>query len=196
MVRASIRAALVVLSVTPAFAQTPAPAAAVPPGQIRVTTETPALVAEWDRRLSAMARSGALKVREERKAAGSTSRDQWLVQLHKGVPVAGGEVWRRLEGNALVEADGTLFEHVDVSPVPKMTRAEIQAALGALVPGSPGPSRPPELVVLPTADGKYVLAYRARIFTGTDLIVYYLDAATGAVVLSEAAEGPPPPARR
>ena len=43
---------------------------------------------------------------------------------------------------------------------------------------------------------KYVLVYRTRIFTGTDLIVYYLDAATGAVVLSETADGPPSPARR
>ncbi len=185
-----------VLAVAPAHAQTPAPAPVVAPGQVRVTTETPALVAEWDRRLSAMARSGALKVREERKAAGATARDQWLVQLHKGVPVVGGEVWRRLEGSALVEADGTLFERIDVSPVPKLTRAEIQAALATLVPGSAGPSRPPELVVLPTADGKYVLVYRARIFTGTDLIVYYLDAATGAVVLSETADGPPPPPAR
>ena len=66
----------------------------------------------------------------------------------------------------------------------------------ALVPGSAGPSRPPELVVLPTAKGGYVLVYRARVFTGAELVVHYLDASTGAVVLSETApDGRPPVAR-
>ncbi len=62
--------------------------------------------------------------------------------------------------------------------MPRLTRAEVVVAVTALAPGSAGPSRPPELVVLPTAGGAYVLAYRARVFDGSQLVVHYLDAST------------------
>lgn len=175
-----------------AAVQPPAPAAAPArphPGLVRVATDTPEQRADWERRLAAMARAGSLKVREQR-AAGA-SRDQWLVQLHKGVPVQGSEVWRRLDGTALVTADGVLYERIKVDPVPKLTRDEARAAAVALAPGTIGPSRPPALVVLPTPDGRYVLAYRIAIFDGADLVVHYLDASSGAVVLSEKAPAPP-----
>ena len=96
----------------------------------------------------------------------------------------------------LTEAEGTIYEKIAIDPVPKLTRGEIMVAVTALLPGSAGPSRPPELVVLPTAGGAYVLAYRARVFDGSQLVVHYLDASTGAVVLSQATpDGPPPVAR-
>jgi hypothetical protein len=178
-----------------ANAQTPAPAPPHP-RLVQVRADTPESRALWDRRLAGMVKVGALKVREERAPSPTAPRDQWLVQLHKGVPVVGAEVWRRLEGGVLTAAEGTIYEKIVVNPVPKLTRAEARLAVTALVPGSPGPSRPPELVVLPTADGRYVLAYRARMFTGAELVVHYLDASTGAVVLSETATGAPPPIAR
>ena len=178
-----------------ATAQTPSPA--LPhPGLVRVQADTPEARALWDRRLAGMVKVGALKVREERAPSPTAPRDQWLGQLHKGVPVVGAEVWRRLEGGLLTAAEGTIYERIKVNPVPKLTRAEARLAVTALVPGSPGPSRPPELVVLPTAAGGYALAYRARLFTGAELVVYYLDASTGAVVLSEPVTGAPPPVAR
>ena len=166
------------------------------PGVERVIVETAEQRAAWESRLARMVRTGALRVREQRAGTAPGTRDQWLIQLHRGVPVQGAEVWRRLEGQALLAADGTLFKDVDVHPVPKLTRPEIVDALALLVPGTLGPSRPPELIVLPTSDGRYALVYRARLFTGTALTTYYLDADTGAVVLSEEAPGAPEPARR
>jgi hypothetical protein len=178
-----------------ATAQTPSPA--LPhPGLVRVLAETAEARAQWDRRLAGMVKVGALKVNEERAASPTAPRDQWLGQLHKGVPIIGAEVWRRLEGGVLTAAEGTIYEKIKVNPVPKLTRAEARLAVAALVPGSPGPSRPPELVVLPTAAGGYVLAYRARMFTGAELVVYYLDASSGAVLLSEKVTGAPPPVAR
>ena len=106
----------------------------------------------------------------------------------------GSEVWRRLDGAALVIAEGVLYERIGVNPVPGLTRAEARDAAVALGPGTIGPSRPPELVVLPTTDGRYVLAYRVSIFDGVDLVVHSLDATSGAVVLSEKGAAPPPPA--
>lgn len=177
----------------------PAPAPGIAPahpGLERVSVETAEQRAAWEARLARMVRIGALRVRERRPGTAPGTQDQWLVQLHRGVPVQGAEVWRRLEGQSLVAAEGTLFKDVDVNPVPKLTRTEIVDALAVLVPGTLGPSRPPELIVLPTADGRYALVYRARLFTGTALTTYYLNADTGAVVLSEEAPGAPEPARR
>jgi hypothetical protein len=177
----------------------PAPApgtAAAHPGLERVAVETAGQREAWETRLARMVRTGALRIRERRPGSAPGTQDQWLVQLHRGVPVQGGEVWRRLEGQSLVAAEGALFKDIDVNPVPKLTRTEIVDALALLMPGTLGPSRPPELIVLPTPDGRYALVYHARLFTGTALTTYYLDADTGAVVLSEEAPGAPEPARR
>ena len=175
---------------TPAAAQAPAPP--VHPGLVRVAAEGPDQRAEWERRLDGMVRAGTLKVRESR-TSGAT-RDQWLVQLHKGVPVVGAEVWRRYEGDVLAAAEGVIYERIAVNPVPKLTRAEAVQAVLAMRPGAIGPGRAPDLVVLPEPRGRYVLAYRVAVFDGVDLVVHFLDAATGAVVLSE--REPPPPAGR
>lgn len=173
-------------------AQSPPPAAH--PGLVRVETDTPGALADWERRLVSMTRRGALKIREQRASADGAGRDEWLVQLHKGVPVEGAEVWRRFDGAALTEAGGVLYEKIAVNPVPKLTRVEAREAVAALSPGSAGPSRDPELVVLPTPDGRYALVYRSAVYDGSTLVTHYLDASTGAVVLSETA--PPIPAAR
>ena len=173
-------------------AQDPSPAPH--PGLVRVQTGTPEARADWERRLASMARTGALKIREQRAGADSVVRDEWLVQLHKGVPVEGAEVWRRFDGAAMSEAEGVIYEKIAVDPVPKLTRPEAREAVAALSPGSAGPSRDPELVVLPTPDGRYALTYRSVVFDGSTLVTHYLDASTGAVLLSETA--PPMPAAR
>ena len=180
-----------------AMLQPPTPGTAMThPGLERVVVETAGQREAWATRLARMVRAGSLRVREQRAGTAPGTRDQWLMQLHRGVPVHGAEVWRRLEGQSLVAAEGTLFTDVNVNPVPKLTRSEIVDALATLVPGTLGPSRPPELLVLPTANGEYALVYRARLFTGTSLTTYFLDANTGAVVLSEEAPGAPASGKR
>ncbi len=136
-----------------------------------------------------MIRSGALQLRDQRVSAPGV-RDEWFVQRHKGVPVEGTEVWRRLRDRTTVGIEGTMYRDIDIDPVPKLTRAEAQAALQALAPERLGPSRAPELVVLPDSDGAYTLTYKARAFSGTELVTHYLDARTGRLVRSEVAPGP------
>jgi hypothetical protein len=180
-------------SVQPAAA--PASAQAPHPGLERIVTDTDEQRASWATRLATMARAGELRLRQQRPAPTPPQRDHWYVQLHKGVPVEGTEVWRRLDGTTLV-ADGVVYRDITVNPVPKLTRSEILEALAKLSPGTLGPSRGPDLVVLPTADGKYVLTYRARLFSGTALTTQYLDASTGAVVFTDEAPPMPGPAPR
>ena len=140
---------------------------------------------EWDRRIAEMIRRGELRLREEQTSEDGVHHDAWYQQLHKGVRVEGGEVWRQTEGGKTTALEGAILTGITVNPVPKLTRDEALTAFLALTPDGAGPSLPPELIVLPRPDGTYVLAYRARIFTTTGATVYALDASTGAEVMRE-----------
>lgn len=186
-------AAVVSFALVAAAAPQPPAAGAPHPGLVRVQVETADQRAEWTPRLARMVRTGRLRVREERKVPGGSERDQWLVQLHRGVPVEGAEIWRRMDGTTLVAAEGVLYEPIEIDPVPKLTRAEARQAVAALAPDGPGPSRDPTLLIRPSPDGGYLLVYRAMLFTGASLATHYVDAATGAVVVSQ--EAPPAPSK-
>jgi hypothetical protein len=177
--------ALILTAAATAQAQDP-----VHPGRQVIDTTTPEGRAAWDRRVSAMIRAGELKLREHRRLPDGSARDEWFTQLHKGVPIEGAEVWRRTttgDGSAL---EGVVFTDVKINPVPKLTRDEVLAALGLLEPGTLGPSLPPTLVVLPTADGAYALVYKSRLLVSGELTTYFLDATTGQVVVKETAPRP------
>jgi hypothetical protein len=146
---------------------------------------------EWDRRIVQMIRLGELKLREEQPSEDGTHQDEWYQQLHKGVRVDGGDVWRQTEGGKTTAIEGTIFKGIAVNPVPKLTRDEALAAFQALTPDGAGPSLQPELIVLPRPDGTFTLAYRARIFIDSGSTVYWLDASTGAEVMREEETGPP-----
>ena len=148
-------------------------------------------LSEWDRRVAEMIRRGELKLREDQPSENGARRHEWYQQLYKGVRVEGGNVWRETEDGKTTALEGSVFTGIDLNPVPKRTRAEAQTAFQALTPDGAGPSRPPELVVLPRSDGTYVLAYRARVFTAAGAIVYALDASTGAEVSREEEAGAP-----
>ena len=109
---------------------------------------------------------------------------QRLTQLYKGVPVFGGDVTRSLEGGRTVGILGALYTDIALDPGPTLTRAEATAIFDHLTTGSAGPGRTPELMVLPTDDGQYVLTYRARIPKGSDVEMTFIDADTGDVVLT------------
>jgi hypothetical protein len=170
-------------------AQAPAPPGH--PGQQAFASDTPASLASWDRRTASMIRRGELKRTEVRSSEDGARRDEWFEQLYKGVPVAGAEVWRRIEAGRTAALEGTIYTGVDLNPVPKLTRAEAAERLATLGKGL-GPGLPPELVVLPTADGHYRLVYQARIFTGVELTLYSLDASSGDVVSAQAEPDRPP----
>ena len=172
-----------------AFLTTPALCAqthTLPAGREAIEATEGRALSEWDGRVAQMIHRGELKLREDEPSEDGTHRNQWYQQLHKGVRVEGGDVWRELTDGKTTALEGTVFSGITVDPVPKLTRAEALAAFQALTPDGAGPSLPPELIVLPRPDGTYVLAYRARIFTSAGATVYALDASTGAEVSREA----------
>ena len=64
-------------------------------------------------------------------------------------------------------AEGTIYEKIAINPVPEADARRGPGGGHGAGAGSAGPSRPPELVVLPTAGARYVLAYRVRVFNGS-----------------------------
>jgi len=155
------------------------------PGLVPVTADTASALAEWDARVSNMLRSGELRVRET--AADPVVRgrtEQRLTQLYKGVPVFGGDVTRTLDGTRTVAIFGALYTGIALDPAPSLTTADASAVFDRLAAGARGPSRTPELIVLPTEDGEYALTYRARIPTAADVEMAFIDAGSGEVVLT------------
>jgi len=154
------------------------------PKILTFSTADDASLVEWDRKVSQLLRRGDLKLREEKPSGDGTMQEEWFVQVHKGVPVLGTEVWRQAEGKKTIALEGSIYSSITVNPTPKLSLEEARVAFISLAKGSPGPSQPPALAILPEAD-KFVLVYQARVLTNSDLTLYSIDASTGEVVASE-----------
>ena len=173
-----------------AAVQPPGGANSSHPGTQHVSGATADELAEWTRRLARLATSGALVLRESRR--GPDGRlDEWFVQHHRGVPVAGGEVWRRTKNGAVTAVGWTLYEDISIATTPGLSADQAREAFARIDPKGLGPSVPPRLVVLPTPGGSYALVYGARLFADGTLSLIYLDAATGRVVQQVNEPGPP-----
>jgi hypothetical protein len=161
-----------------------APASARHPGLLTIAALQGPELQQWDARVTQGLRDGELRVRETTADPLVRGRQhQRLAQLHRGVPVFGGEVTRQVDNGRTVSVFGTWYRGITLDPAPRLSAADAAEALRDLDPSAIGPSRSPELVVLPTEDGGYRLAYRARIVTGDDVVMYLVDAETGETIL-------------
>jgi hypothetical protein len=154
------------------------------PGLVRVAPDTPSALAAWDARVTKMLRTGELRLRESTADPVVTGRtEQRLTQLYKGVPVFGGDVTRTLDGKQTVAIFGALYTDIGLNPVPTLTTADASAIVSEMSDAASGQLRTPELMVLPTEGGEYVLTYRARVPAANDVEMTFVDANTGEVVL-------------
>jgi bacillolysin len=159
------------------------PAAAEPPAR-RLAAVGGQQLRDWDGRVDAMLRAGDLRVRRTHEDTLLPSRTHVrLSQLHRGVPVYGGELVRQTDGAATVSVFGTLYDGIDLDPRPALTPDQAVAVVEKLSGADLGPARVPQLVVLPLEDGSFVLAYTVRVFEGATLSRYFVDARTGALAL-------------
>jgi len=112
-------------------------------------------------------------------------RHERLAQLHRGVPVVGGEVVRQSDAAGTLTVFGTFYDAVDVDVTPRLGPAEAAALVGGKGGRPFGRQGGPELVVLPLPAGGYRLAYRIRAFfpASFDVRQLFLDAGTGEVLL-------------
>ena len=95
----------------------------------------------------------------------------------------GGELVRQADGGQAVSVFGLLYTGIGVDAEPALSPRDAAAIVAEMTGATIGPELAPELVVLPTDTGGYVLAYRLRVLTADDLTVFFIDAATGDVAL-------------
>jgi hypothetical protein len=163
---------------------TPPAARASVPQLTTIDATEPAAVAEWDRKVIRLIRLGHLKLREQQPSDDGARVDEWYVQVHEGVPILGTEVWREREGKTTTAITGSIYTAVDLSVKARLSLDEARVVFIGLAKGSPGPSQPPTLAILPQPD-QFLLVYQARVLTGTELTLFSIDAVTGEVVSAE-----------
>jgi heparinase II/III-like protein/fungalysin/thermolysin propeptide len=169
----------------------PGTAAGHHPGFVPVNADTPAAIASWEQRIASMSRRGELKLRETATDAALQGRTyERLTQMYKDVPVYGGELTRSRDDGRTVAIYGSLYGNIDVDTRPALSPTDAADLFADVTNGSPLPNEAPELVVLPTDDGKYALTYRMRVPQGKDVRMMFMDAETGEILRSVSALAP------
>jgi bacillolysin len=184
-VRRPVRPALIVLAALSAALLTPAhPLAQAGSSRRAVTASDARDVRAWDAQITRMLRDGQLRSRGEEADLQLEGRShERLDQYHQGVKVFGGELVRQADGGQAVSVFGLLYTGINVDAEPALSPRDAAAIVAEMTGATIGPELAPELVVLPTDTGGYVLAYRLRVLTADDLTVFFIDAATGDVAL-------------
>jgi thermolysin len=147
---------------------------------------SPQALRDWDTRTQSMLRTGELRIRQVRE---DTLIPGHVVeradQYYRGVRVHGADISRQLDEHGVVQSVfGNLYDGIDLRTDPALTRDAARARVVKLAGADQAESNEPELVVLPQDDGRFRLAWRMRAVTpAVDLIQYFLDAASGDVLL-------------
>ena len=184
-VRRLARPALIILAALSAAILLPAhPSAQAGSNRRAVTASDARDVRAWDAQITRMLRDGQLRSRGEEADLQLEGRShERLDQYHNGVKVFGGELVRQADGGQAVSVFGLLYTGIGVDVEPALSPRDAAAIVEEMTGATVGPELAPELVVLPTDAGGYVLAYRLRVLTADDLAVFFIDAATGGVAL-------------
>jgi thermolysin len=150
---------------------------------LRIVPDSAGATRAWDTTVNQMTRGGELRVRLERADTLLAGRRiEQFVQYHEGVRVWGGSVTRQLDGATAVSVFGTLHDGIDLDVTPLISRDDAASKLEGL--GGPllKPDTEPELVVLPTGDGAFKLAWVATVLTRRDAVRAFVDARSGALI--------------
>ena len=142
-----------------------------------------ALPAALDR-VDAMLTAGQLDIARLQEDAMMPGRAvERLGQLHGGLPVYGGEVVRQMDGREIVSVTGRLYEALDVDVNPSISPEQANAAALAAVGAGASINGETSLGILPVEQG-YRLVYRMRVLSDWAIREMYVDADSGAILLS------------
>ena len=149
---------------------------------LQVAAVQPADRDTWARHAQSMLAAGRLRVRRTQADTLVPGRHHTrLTQLHRGVPVLGGELVVQEDEARTISVLGSLYEGIAIDTDARLS-AGAALDVAARVTGTfLGRTRVPELAVLPHPDGTFRLVYPVRVFTGTDLEILYVDARTGGI---------------
>ncbi len=153
------------------------------PGMRRVAPASVPELRQWDQHVDAMQRGGELHVERMIADVDVPGRmHERALQYYKGVRVYGADVTRQLAAGQTLSVFGTLYDGIDLDVTPAITAEDAAAVLEKLTGQALGASKMPVLAILPLDAGGYALAWRARVMTKDALMVYFVDAKSGAVL--------------
>ncbi|MGE3513475.1 MAG: M4 family metallopeptidase, partial [Vicinamibacterales bacterium] len=140
----------------------------------------------WDATVDRMDRDGTLRLRERRDDPLLDGRThERFDQYHMGVRVLGGDVSRQLADNLTTSIFGAMYEGIDIDDVtPVLSASDARTAIANAASAELPDSYEPELIILPRDAGGFALAYTGRAFGPDGLSRYFIDARTGAVLLT------------
>jgi thermolysin len=160
----------------------PAAAQRLTPG-LAVAPQSVAQIREWGVRLERMARDGELRLRQRREDTLIEGRTHERAdQYHRGVRVFGADVARQFQGGQLISVFGTVYPEIRAETTPRVSEEEARTIAIGRAGIAGGESIRPELVILPLR-GQFLLTWRLRIASGSDIRQYFVDARAGAIVL-------------
>ena len=138
----------------------------------------------WDARVDRLAREGDLRlVRCEQDTVLTTRSHERLQQSYKGVPIVGGEVTRQIDHGFTVSIFGRLYLDIDLDVMPVVTVEKAQDIVERRTGAPVSPDSQPTLVILPLDAGPYALAWQVETRSATDVLVSFVDATSGTVLL-------------
>ena len=106
-----------------------------------------------------------------------------LGQFHEGLPVFGGQVVRQMDGRAIVSVTGRFYEALDIDVNPSIAPARANEVAAAAAGAGANIRGETTLGILPV-EGGYRLVYRMTVLSDWAIREVYVDAHSGAIVLS------------
>jgi thermolysin len=155
------------------------------PGLLRVSASALDIdqLQQWNQRIGLMLDTGELRtvrVTEDTLIPGRAH--ERLQQHYENVPVYGATVTRQGANGQAVSIFGEILSGIELDARPALSATDAKALIEGLAGTALDPDRLPKLLVYPKAEGGYALVYREQVMTGADLIEYFIDAHSGALV--------------
>jgi bacillolysin len=152
-----------------------------PPTIIAATTSS--ALRSWDASVDLMLRDGSLRVRRTDDDTLIADRvHERMDQYYDGVRVFGGDVTRQTDHGLTLSIFGTMYEDIALSVDPAITSSDAAAVVKRDRGVDLGPSKLPQLVILPEDGGAYRLVYHATAFSAEGGVEYFIDARDGSIV--------------
>lgn len=142
-----------------------------------ISTYTLPDLQQWSPRVDTWIRDGTLfraTAYDDSERPGR--RHEALIQYYKGVPVYGADVMRQTEGALTVSLFGTVYSDIDLDVSARLTAEQAVEKLDETSNTTRVIATAPALIVLPTLDGRFALAYFAAMKDG---FTYFVDANDG-----------------
>lgn len=150
---------------------------------LTIAPSTLADVRAWDSELTRMHREGTLAlVREPDDTLMPRRQHERFEQHHGGLRVFGAEVTRQSESGVPISMLGSLYRNIEVPTAAQLSPDQARRVMLGQ-PDAETIIGEPELLILPLAAGGLALAYRVVTTFPQDILVSFVDASSGRILM-------------